>query len=225
MKGQIAVLGVGRFGYSLARTLASMGHDVMAVDIDMKRVQTISPHVTHAVQGDTTDEAVLKDIGISEFGIVVVAVGSTIENSVLTTILLKKLGVKYVLGRAVSDLHGTILQKIGADQVVFPQRDMGRRIAHGLMLTDVSDYMSITRTYGISRIDPRPHFNNKTLEQSGFGRKGESGVAVLLIQRGNEIIIHPGDREVLREGDILILAADDQKLARFLADANRRASE
>lgn len=225
MKGQIAVLGIGRFGYSLARTLYEMGHDVMALDIDMKRIQLISPHVTRAVQGDFTDESVLTDLGISEFEMVIVAEGENIENSVLVTILLKKLRVKYVISRAVSELHGSILQKIGADQVVFPQRDMGKRIAHGLQLIDVSDYMSVTSNYGISRIDPRPHFNNKSLGEAGFGRRGESGAAVLLIQRGKEIIINPGEKETLREGDILFLAAEDQKLAKFLEESNKRASE
>jgi trk system potassium uptake protein TrkA len=225
MKGQIAVLGIGRFGYSLACMLYEMGHEVMAMDIDMKRVQVISPNVTHAVQGDATDESVLKDMGINEFEIVIVAVGSTIENSVLTTILLKKLGVKYVIARAISDLHGSILHKIGADQVVFPQRDMGRRIAHGVMLTDVSDYMSITSTYGISKIDTPLYFENKTLSESGFGRKGEGEIAVLLIQHDKEIIISPGEEDIIREGDVLVLASDDQKLAKFLAKAKEDASE
>ena len=224
MKGQIAVLGIGRFGYSLATTLYEMGHDVMAMDTDIKRVQIISPKVTHAIQGDATDESVLRDIGIKDFEIAVVAVGYTIENSVLTTILLKKLGVKYIIARAVSDLHGNILQKIGADKVVFPQHDMGIRIAHGVMLTDISDYMSITPTYGISKIDPPPHFDNKTLGEAGFGKKGESELAVLLIQRGKEIIIQPSEKEIIKEGDVLILAADDQKLAKFLAASNKHIS-
>jgi len=222
MKGQIAVLGIGRFGYSLAKTLYEMGHDVMAMDIDIKRVEMISPQVAHAVQGDFTDESVLKDIGISEFEIVIVAEGGNIENSVLTTILLKKLGVKYVISRAVNDLHGSILQKIGADQVVFPQRDMGARMAHGLLLTDVSDYMSITSTYGISRIDPPSHFDNKTLGESGFGKKGDSEVEVLLIHRGKEIIINPGENEIIKDGDVLVLAAEDKKMGKFLNAANKR---
>ncbi|MFA7246925.1 MAG: TrkA family potassium uptake protein, partial [Dehalococcoidia bacterium] len=180
--------------------------------------------VTHAVQGDSTDESVLRDLDISEFEIVVVAVGPSIENSVLTTILLKRLGVKYVISRAINELHGSILQKIGADQVVFPQRDMGRRIAHGLMLTEVLDYMSITSDYGISKIDPLPQFNNKSLGELGFGRKGENGIAVLLIQRGKEIILHPGEKEIIKKGDALILASEDQKLARFFKAANKRAS-
>ncbi len=225
MKGQIAVFGIGRFGYSLASALYEMGHDIMAMDIDEKRVEIIASHVTHAVQGDATSEAVLKDLGISDFEIVVVAMGSTIENSVLSTLLLKKLGVRYVIARAVSDLHGDILQKIGADQVVFPQRDMGRRAAHGVLLVDVLDYMSLTPRYGISLIRALPFFIGKNLGDLGFGRKGERGVAVLLIHRQDEIIIAPAEKEIVRSDDVLVVAADDEKLAVFLSMAKKRSTE
>lgn len=225
MKGQIAVLGIGRFGYSLANTLYEMGHDVMAMDIDEKRVDAISTHVTHAVQGDATNEAVLKDLGIADFEIVVVAMGSTIENSVLSTLLLKKLGVRHIIARAISDLHGDILQKIGADQVVFPQRDMGRRSAHGVLLIDVSDYMSLTQSYGISMLHALPSFVGKSLAELGFGRKGEHGVAVLLMQRKREIIIAPSEKEILRSDDLLVVAAEDEKLANLLSAAKKRSPE
>ena len=222
MKGQIAVLGIGRFGYSLAHTLYERGHDVMAMDIDEKRVDGISSHVTHAVQGDATNEATLKDLGIGDFEIVVVAMGSTIENSVLSTLLLKKLGVHYVIARAVSDLHGDILQKIGADQVVFPQRDMGRRAAHGVLLIDVLDYMSVTQRYGISRVRALPYFVGKNLGELGFGRKGERGVAVLLIQREKEIVVAPAEKEIVRSDDVLVVGADDENLASLLSMAKRK---
>lgn len=222
MKGQIAVLGIGRFGFSLARTLYEMGHDVMAMDMAEKRVDEISPFVTHAVQGDSTSETVLREIGISDFEIAVVAVGSTLESSVLTTLLLKKLGVHYVIARAVSSLHGDILQKIGADQVVFPQRDMGRQVAHGVMLTDVSDYIPLTQRYGVSKIPALPCLLDKKLGELGFGKKGVNEVAVLLIQRGKEAIISPSDNEVVLIGDTIIVAADDEKFAKLLDEAKKK---
>jgi len=192
------------------------------MDVDEKRVDGISSHVTHAVQGDATNEATLKDLGIGDFKIVVVAMGSTIENSVLSTLLLKKLGVRYVIARAVSDLHGDILQKIGADQVVFPQRDMGRRAAHGVLLIDVLDYMSVTQRYGISRVRALPYFVGKNLGELGFGRKGERGVAVLLIQREKEIIVAPAEKEIVRFDDVLVVGADDENLASLLSVAKRK---
>jgi trk system potassium uptake protein len=222
MKGQIAVMGIGRFGFSLASTLCEMGYEVMAMDTDESRIQAISPHVTHAVQGDATSETVLRDLGINEFEIAVVAAGSTIETSVLSTILLKKLGVPYVIARAVTDLHGEILQKIGADQVVFPQRDMGRRIAHGITIVDIVDYMTITKRYGVSKIPALPFLIGKDLAELGFGKRGEHKVAVLLIQRGKEIIISPHENEVVVAKDTLVIAGNDSDLEELLNEAKKK---
>jgi trk system potassium uptake protein len=222
MKRQIAVLGIGRFGFSLASTLYEMGYEVMAMDTDEKRIHAISPHVTRAVQGDATSEVVLRDLDIHEFEIAVVAEGSNIENSVLATLLLKKLGVPYVIARAVNDLHGEILQKIGADQVVFPQRDMGRRIAHGVTLTDVVDYMSITKRYGISKIPALPFLMGKELGELGFGKRGKWEVAVLLIQRGKEIIVSPHENEAVAANDLLVVAGSDNDLEELLAAAKKK---
>jgi trk system potassium uptake protein TrkA len=113
MKRQVLIIGLGRFGISLATTLFSMGHDVMAVDVDDKKVQNISTQITHAVQADATDEAVLRELGVNNFDVAIVTIGEAIQNSVLCAILLKKLGVRYVIARAENDLHGTILDKIG----------------------------------------------------------------------------------------------------------------
>ena len=222
MKGQIAVLGIGRFGFSLARTLHEMGYEVIAIDLNEKRVQEIAPFATQAVQGDVTSENLLLDLGIPDFKIAVVAVGSTIETSVMSTLLLKKLKVPYVIARAVSDLHGEILQKIGADQVVFPQRDMGRRTAHGVTLIDVVDYMSITKRYGISKIPALPFLEGKELGELGFGQGGKWGVAVLLIQRGKEIIISPHEHEVITSNDMLVVAGDDNDLEDLLTEAKKK---
>lgn len=221
MKGQIVVLGIGRFGFSLARTLYEMGYEVMAIDLTEKRVQEIAPYVTQAVQGDVTSEILLRDLGIPDFKIAVVAVGSMIETSVMSTILLKKLKAPYIIARAVSDLHGEILQKIGADQVVFPQRDMGRRVAHGVMLTDVVDYMSITKRYGISKIPALPFLTGKELSELGFGQRGKWGVAVLMIQRGKEMIISPHEHEVVTSNDMLVVAGDDGDLGNLLEEARK----
>lgn len=222
MKGQIAVLGVGRFGFSLASTLYGMGYEVLVIDTDEKRIQAISPYVTHAVQGDVTSEVVLREMGVQDFEIAVVAAGSTLETSVLATILLKKLGVPHVIARAVTDLHGEILQKIGADQVVFPQRDMGRRVAHGVTLLDVVDYMSITRRYGVSKIPALPFLVGKDLNELGFGKKGKWEVAVLLILRGKDIIISPYEHEVVVSNDVVVVAGNDKDLEELLADAKKK---
>ena len=137
MKKQIIVIGLGRFGTSLAKALSNAGHDVLALDRNEKSIQNLSGQVTHVVQADATDETILKDIGVDKLDIAVVAIGTAIESSVLTTILLKKLGVPYVIARAHSELHCSIPDKIGADTVVYPEREMGIRVAQVVTLTNV----------------------------------------------------------------------------------------
>jgi trk system potassium uptake protein TrkA len=222
MKKQIAVFGLGRFGISLATTLASEGHDVLAIDKDETKIQNVASLLTHAVQADAVNESVLSELGIANFDIAIVAIGSAIESSVLTTILLKKLGVKYVIARANDELHGSILEKIGADHVVYAEREMGSRVAHGILLTDVSDYMTITPNYGVVKYRVSPRLVGESLESLELGRTGKWEVAALLIQRENEVIVTPDKAEVLRESDIMILAGSDDKLVKMLTDFRER---
>jgi trk system potassium uptake protein TrkA len=133
MKKQVAVIGLGRFGVGLANTLLDMGYDVLALDVDEDRVQAVASQVSRAIHADATDEAVLRGLGIDKFDVAIVSMGSDIEHSVLTTILMRKLGVPLIVARADNELHGIILDKIGADKVIYPEREMGTRVAHGLM--------------------------------------------------------------------------------------------
>jgi trk system potassium uptake protein TrkA len=219
MKRQVAIIGLGRFGDSLASTLFGMGHDVLALDPDERKVQDISSQVTHAVQGDGTNEAILTELGIANFDVAIVSMGSDIQNSVLSTILMKKLGVPYVIARANNELHGSILDKIGADKVVFPEREMGTRVAHSLTLTDVTDYISVAPTYGIAKLPAPESFIGKTLSELGLGREGKRGVAVLLIRREKEVIVTPDRAEMIRPDDVLIVAGNDDKLEQLLTEA------
>ena len=219
------IIGVGRFGISLATTLFSMGHDVMAVDVDEKKVQNISAQITHAVQADATDEAVLKELGANNFDVAIVTIGEAIQNSVLCAILLKKLGVPYVIARAENDLHGTILDKIGVDKVVYPEREMGIRIAHSLILTDVQDYIPVAPSYGVSKLATSPYLVGKSLSDIGLGRGGRWGLAVLLVQRGKEVIVTPDRAEIVRQGDVLIVSGSDEKLEQFMAESRKRKEE
>ncbi len=218
MKKQIVVIGLGRFGISLATTLMAEGHDVLAVDKDENKVQNIASQVTHAIQADATNEAVLKELGVADFEIAIVAIGSAIQNSVLATILLKKLGVKYVIARANDELHGSILEKIGADNVVYAEREMGARVARGVTLIEVSDYMTVVPGYGIAKFKVPPHLAGDSLSSLGFGRTGEWEVAALLIQREKEVIVTPGASEKIQLDDVLILAGGDDKLEKMLAE-------
>ncbi len=222
MKKQIAVIGMGRFGRSLATTLCDLGHDVLGVDTDEKKVENVASVITHAVQADATKEATLKDLGITNFDVAVVAIGEATESSVLCTILLKKLGVAYVVARANDDLHGSILEKIGADIVVYPEQEMGARLARGITMFDVADYMSVIQGYGIAKLPVPPYFFNEKLSELGFGQRGKLGVATLLLQSKDEILISPNQSEVIKAGDVLIVAGNDDNLEKLLTEAKKR---
>ena len=218
MKKQIAVIGLGRFGISLATTLAAEGHDVLAIDKDEATIQNVAPLLTHAVQADSVNETVLNELGIADFDIAIVAIGSAIESSVLTTILLKKLGVDYIIARANDELHGSILEKIGADSVVYAERQMGTRVAHGVTLTEVSDYMTITPSYGLVKYRIPAHLDGESMSSLGVGQTGKWEIAALLIQRENEVIVTPDRAQTVKTGDVLIMSGSDDKLEKLLSE-------
>ena len=221
MKKQIVVIGLGRFGISVAKTLHEIGHDVLAIDTDEKAVQNISGDITHSIQADGTNETVLRELGISNFDIAIVSIGSAVEASVLCTILLKKVGVAYVIARADNALHGSILEKIGADKVVYPEQEMGKRTAHVVTLGDVSYYMPLVAGYGVARLAAPSYLIGKQISDVGFGPKGRWEVAVLLIQREKEIIVTPSLHEIIRENDVLVTAGNSDNLEKLLIEANK----
>lgn len=221
MKKQVAIIGLGRFGVSVATTLQDLGHDVLAIDSDEKSVQNVIKQVPHTIQADATNEDILKELDIKKFDVAIVAMGSDVKNSVLITILLKSLGVKYVIARANDRLHGRILERIGADSVVYPELEMGVRTAHRMTLREASDYMHVIDRYGIVKLVAPSYLADKRLSEVGFGPHGKSGVAVLLIQRKKEVIISPGPEDEIRAGDTLFLAGEDDGIEKLLTLLNR----
>ena len=221
MKKQVVVIGMGRFGTSVANTLSSLGHDVLVLDKSETRVQNMVSQVTQAIQADATNETILRDLGISNFDIAIVAMGSDLESSVLSTILLKKLGVPHVMARANDELHGSILEKIGADRVIYLEHETGTRVAHRITLSDVSDYIVVVPGYGIATLAAPEYLVGRKLGDIGFGPKGKWEVALLLIQRGKEVIVTPGVSEVIDSDDCLILAGNDDNIEKLLAEARK----
>ncbi len=222
MKRQVVVMGLGRFGISVATTLHNMGNDVLALDSDEKNVMGVASQITRAAQADTTSEAVLKDLGIKDYDVAIVSMGSSIEASVLSTILAKKLGVRCVIARANNELHGSILEKIGADIVVHPEREMGIRTAHSMTVRDAEDYMPLGEKYGVARLPALPCMVGKQLSELGFGPKGRHGVAVLILQRKNEITVSPDLGDKVKEGDYLVVSGEDERIDRLLDEAKNK---
>jgi trk system potassium uptake protein TrkA len=209
---QVVVVGLGRFGTAVAETLSEIGHEVLAIDTNHKHVQEISDAVTHAVQGDGTDAETLSELGAGEFDTGIVAVGD-IEQSILNTVQLKRLGVPYVIAKAKEDLHGTILEKIGADRIVYPEREVGVRLAHSFTMPNVIDYMSLGPDYSISKLEPPETYIGKSVGELGLGDRHQ--VALMMIQRSAQVVINPGPEERIQVEDLLVIAGLDDAIEQF----------
>ena len=215
MKPQVVVLGLGRFGTAVATSLCERGHEVLAIDRDDVKVQDILPWVTHAAQADITHEAALRELGVQNFDIAVVGAGSDLQVSLLTTVLAQRIGVPHVVAVAINELHGLTLERIGATSVVYPSRETGERLAHRLGYPDVLDYLEVTSSYSISKITPPPGSLGKTLEEADLGGTRGATLSVLLIKRGNDVILTPDRFERIEAGDVLFVAGRDVQLDRL----------
>lgn len=213
MKKEFVVIGLGRFGGSIVRELIEQDADVMAIDKDSERVDEFSAIATQAVVADTTDETVLKSLGIQNFDHVIVAIGENIQASILTTLMLKEIGVKKITVKAQNDYHAKVLDKIGADKVVHPERDMGIRIAHNILSNNVLDYLELSDEHSIMEIKANQKLAGYTL--IGLDIRARYGINIVAIKRGGDIIVSPqADMEIEQE-DILIIIGSDADINRF----------
>ncbi|WP_206711451.1 potassium channel family protein [Peribacillus faecalis] len=213
VKKEFAVIGLGRFGGSICRELVAQGMEVLAIDHKEDRVNEFASIASHAVIGDTTDESVLKSLGIRNFDHVIVAIGDDIQASILTTLMLKELGVKHITVKAQNDYHEKVLIKIGADQVVHPERDMGKRIAHKIVSNNILDYIDLSDDHSIVEIVASPRLNGRTLIDLDI--RAKYGINIVGLKRGNKVIISPAADEMIYVGDILIVLGADTDINRF----------
>lgn len=212
-KKQYAVIGMGRFGTSVAKELNGMGFDVLAIDSSEHRIQEIAGLVTHAVSSDSTEEEALRALGIRNFDVVVVAIGEDIQASILTTLILKDLGVPAIIVKAKNELHGKVLQKIGADKVIFPERDMGMRVAHHLVSPNILDYIEISDDYSIMDMRASAEMIGKNLKELDI--RARFGCNVLGIRNDGNMNISPNPEDRLVDGDVLVIVGQKNDLARI----------
>lgn len=215
-KKQYAVIGMGRFGSSVAHALGEMGYDVLAIDSNEQRTQEVVEMVTHAVTTDSTDEEALRALGIRNFDVVVVAIGEDIQASILTTLILKDMGVPVLIVKARNELHGKVLQKIGADKVVYPERDMGLRIAHHLISPNILDYIELSKDYSIFEMRASEAMLGKNLKELNI--RVRYGCNVMGIRSGQEMNISPNPDERLMAGDVLIIVGHNDHLNKLEQD-------
>ncbi|KQU60531.1 TrkA family potassium uptake protein [Rossellomorea marisflavi] len=213
MKKEFVVIGLGRFGGSIVRSLAEQGMEVMAIDMDEDKVNEFSTTASHAVVADSTDESVLKSLGIRNFDHVIVAIGDNIQSSILTTIMLKEIGVKKITVKAQNDYHEKVLRKIGANQVVHPERDMGRRIAHNIVSNNVLDYLELSDEHSIVELVANEKLSGNSLIDLDI--RAKYGINIVAIKRDRDIIVSPQAEEEIQEGDILIVIGADTDINRF----------
>lgn len=207
---QFVVIGLGRFGASVARTLAYKYYDVLAIDINEAKVQKISSEVTHAVKLDATNKQALENLGVNNFDVGVVSIGEDVHANILTTLILKELGVKEVVAKAQDDLHGRILTKLGADRVVYPEHDMGTRIANHLVSAQILDYIELAPNYSVIEIKASQQmYENSLLD---LNLRSKFGVNVVAIKRGKKIDISPQAETEIEEGDTLIVIGSNDSL-------------
>lgn len=210
---QFVVLGLGRFGHSVAKTLYALGNDVLAIDMDEDLVQEISDSVTHAVQLDATDENALRYLGIRNFDVAVVTIGSNIQASVMATLLVKELGVKYIIAKGHSDLHAKVLYKIGADRVVLPEKDMGVRVAHNLVSASILDYIELSPDYSIMEIQALDEWDGKTLDELRL--RSKYGINVMAIKNGDEINLTPSADDRVNAKDVIVAIGSAEDLSKL----------
>ncbi len=210
---QFVVIGCGRFGSSVARTLYSLGYDVLAIDENEDVIQAIADSVTHAVQVDATDETSLKSLGIRNFDVAVVTIGSNIQSSILITLITKDLGIKYVVTKAQNELHAKVLYKIGADRVVFPERDMGVRVAHNLVSSNILDYIEVAPDYSIVEISALKDWEGKNLKD--LNMRAKYGINVMAIKHGSEINISPTALDMINKGDVLVVVGHNDDIQKI----------
>ncbi|MEI4789926.1 TrkA family potassium uptake protein [Bacillus sp. FJAT-53060] len=213
MKKEYAVIGLGRFGGSICKALSEEGLEVMAMDMNEDRVNEYAKIASHAVIGDSTDESVLKNLGIRNFDHVIVAIGENIQASILTTIMLKELGVKMVTVKAQNDYHEKVLNKIGADRIVHPERDMGKRIAHKIISNNVLDYLELSDEYSLIEIVANTRLAGHSLLDLDI--RARYGINIVAIKRGKEVIVSPLADEMIQKEDVLIVIGSVADIGRF----------
>ncbi|HYF83072.1 MAG TPA: TrkA family potassium uptake protein [Clostridia bacterium] len=212
---QFVIIGIGRFGKAVAERLYGLGQDVLAIDTDEEAIQKISDKVTHAVTADAADESVLRSLGVRNFDVGVVSISSDIQSSIIITLMLKELGVRYVVAKAKDELHAKVLLRIGADRVVFPERDMGERVAHNLIATNILEYIELSPEHSIIEFAVLHSWVGKDLRDLNL--RAKYGVTVVAIRNMNDdkINVSPKADNEIKEGDILIVIGDNDDLQKL----------
>ena len=200
----------------MATTLAGLGHDVTGIDGSEDRVRELADHVTLAMQMDATDEKALRAAGIQDVNVAVVSIGENLESSLLVVTLLRELGIKNIVAKAVTPLHGRILEKLGVTRVVFPEREVAVRVAHALAVPSVIELIELSQGFSIAEVPAPAEFVGKSLREIGL--RSRFGLTTIAIKRASKSVngdftnVAPGPDDVIEAGDVLALLGSNDKL-------------
>ena len=204
-KKQYLVIGLGRFGSAVATELASQGMQVLAIDRDMELVEEHRSLLTDVVRGDAMDHAVLEQIGAADFDVAIVTIGEDIKASGVITMQLKEMGVGCVIVKAFDDFHGRMLTKLGADKVIFPERDMGQRIAHNLVSEKIMDFIELSPDYSLMEMRPRPEWVGKTLKELNL--RAQHRINVVAVRSGDQVNAMPDMNTRIGADDVMLVVS------------------
>ncbi|MEX1375971.1 MAG: TrkA family potassium uptake protein [Eubacteriales bacterium] len=216
---QFAIIGMGRFGTSLAQTLYSLGNDVLVIDTNEDKITEVSDYVTHAVTGDATDEQTLTSLGINNLDVAVVTIGGDMQASILVCLLCIELGVKKVIAKAQSDLHARVLRKIGVDKIVFPERDMGMRLARNLVSSNVLEFIELSPDHSLVEINVPEKWENTSLIDLNV--RAIYGVNIMAIKHNGIINVSPKAQDVLEKGDTIVVIGSNEDIRKIDSRAKK----
>ncbi|MCK8601788.1 potassium channel family protein [Desulfoferrobacter suflitae] len=212
---RFAVIGLGKFGFHVARTLYEEGNEVVAVDMDQSRIQEIDPVCTEALVLDARDKDRMGSLGLDEMDAVVVSCGEDISTSVLVTLYLQEIGVKRILAKAVDEDHGKILKKVGATEVIHPEKSMAVKVAQGLSRPNILDFIPLAEDYTLLQIAPPRAFIGKSLKQLNLRAKYNVHVIAIEEVLADNIVLVPPAEFVIKDSDILIMLGKAQDIKRI----------
>lgn len=210
MMKQYAIIGLGRFGSSLATTLYEMGYDVLAIDKNEEKVQEIAEKVTYAVQADGSDENVLKSIGVRNVDVVIISIASDLQASVLATLHAKEFGIKNVYAKAKDAQHSKVLMKIGADRVFLPEKDMGVRVAHQLVSNNILEMIELDPDHSIIEINAFDNWQGRSVGELDF--RAKYGINIIAIKKDRKLNLSPNANDIIENGDILVVIGDNNSV-------------
>jgi trk system potassium uptake protein TrkA len=212
----VVVIGLGRFGSAVGQSLMRLGHDVMGIDRDETLVREWADLLTHAVQADATNTAIMRQLGVADFSHAIVAIGTDLAASLMTLMALTELGIKDIWIKALTPEHGQIAERIGAHHVVYPEADMGERVAH-LITGRMMDFIEFDDGFAIAKIHAPARTLNRTLGESRV--RDEFGVTVVGIKRLHEDFRHATPTTLIMPGDLLVVSGPTRKIELFAGKA------